>query len=261
MPEAGKGTAPAPPRRVALVTGAAAGIGAASALRLAAAGMAIGVLDLDAPRCADTVRSIEAVGGKAIALGADITDREAVRAALARLRDTLGPVSVVVNNAGIPGFRPFLEIDDALWDHMLNVNLTGAFIVTQEVLPDMVSQGWGRVINISSMAAQAGAKDMAHYCAAKAGMIGMTRALAHEFGPAGITANVIPPRFITGTIMSDQSFSAGKQPKAREAEVQAGPIRREGRPDDIAGAVAWLASEDGGFVTGQVIGVNGGRYI
>jgi 2-hydroxycyclohexanecarboxyl-CoA dehydrogenase len=247
--------------KVALITGAAAGIGAGCAVRLARAGMAIGVLDLDAERCGETVGKVEAEGGKAVALGADITDRGQVKVALAQLRDALGPVTVLVNNAGIPGFRPFLEIDDALWDHMLRVNLTGAYIVTQEVLPDMLAASWGRIINISSMAAQAGAKDMAHYSASKAGMIGMTRALAHEFGPKGITANAVPPRFITGTIMSDQSFAAGKQPMARQAEVDAGPICREGRPEDIAGAVAWLASEEAGFVTGQVIGVNGGRYI
>lgn len=248
-------------RKVALVTGAAAGIGASSAVRLAQLGMAVGVLDLDAARCADTVQAIEACGGEALALGANITNRTLVKKAIVRLRDKFGPITVLVNNAGIPGFKPFLEIDDALWDHMLNVNLTGAFITTQEVLPDMLAAEWGRIINISSMAAQAGAKDMAHYCASKAGMIGMTKALAHEFGPAGITVNTIPPRFITGTIMSEQSFAAGKQPLAREAEIKAGPVCRAGVPDDIAGAVAWLASEDAGFVTGQVIGVNGGRYI
>lgn len=249
------------PERVALVTGAAAGIGAASALRLAKDGIAVGVLDLDAVRCAETVAKVRDAGGHAVALGADVSDRNQVRAALADLRRALGPVTILVNNAGIPGFRPFLQIDDELWGHMLKVNLTGAFIVSQEVLPDMLEAGWGRIINISSMAAQAGASDMAHYAASKAGMIGMTRALAHEFGPAGITVNVVPPRFITGTIMSDQSFAAGKQPRAREAEIHSGPIRREGRPADIAGAVAWLASDEAGFVTGQVIGVNGGRYM
>lgn len=248
-------------RKVALVTGAAAGIGASCARRLASAGMAVGVLDLDAERCAETVAGIVADGGSAVALGADISDRNQVVEAIIRLRTALGAVSVLVNNAGIPGFQPFLEIDDASWDKMLRINLTGAFIVTQEVLPDMIAGQWGRVINISSMAAQAGAPNMAHYSASKAGMIGMTRALAHEFGPVGITVNCVPPRFITGTIMSDQSFAAGKQPLAREAEVMAGPIRRTGKPEDIAGAVAWLASEEAGFVTGQVIGVNGGRYI
>jgi len=247
--------------KVALVTGAAAGIGASCVRRLASAGLMVGVVDLDKERCAETVAAVVADGGKAIALGADISDRDQVREAARTLREAFGPISVLVNNAGIPGFKPFLEIDDATWDQMIRINLTGAFIVTQEVLPDMIGSAWGRVINISSMAAQSGARHMAHYSASKAGMIGMTRALAHEFGPAGITVNCVPPRFITGTIMSDQAFTDGKQPLAREAEIMAGPICRAGRPDDIGSTVAWLASEDAGFITGQVIGVNGGRYI
>lgn len=247
--------------RVALITGAAAGIGAACARRLAQDGNAVGVLDLDAERCAGTVAAINSAGGKALALGADISSRGQVKAALAELRKALGPIAILVNNAGIPGFAPFLEMTDEEWARLITVNLTGAFIVTQEVLPDMVSAGWGRVINMSSMAAQSGPPQMAHYAAAKGGVISMTKALATEFGPSGITVNVIPPRFITGTIMSEQSFAAAKQPLARDAEAQRGPICREGRPEDIAGTVSWLASEDAGFVTGQVIGVNGGRYM
>lgn len=247
--------------RVALITGAAAGIGAGCATRLARDGVAVGVLDLDAGRCAETVAAVEAAGGRAVALGADIADRAQVVAAVARLRETFGPVSILVNNAGIPGFAPFLEMSDETWTRMITVNLTGAFIVTQVVLPDMIAAGWGRVVNISSMAAQSGPRHMAHYAAAKGGMISMTKALAAEFGPSGITVNVIPPRFITGTIMSEQSFASAKQPLGREAEVERGPICREGRPEDIAGAVAWLASDEAGFVTGQVIGVNGGRYM
>jgi 2-hydroxycyclohexanecarboxyl-CoA dehydrogenase len=247
--------------RVALVTGAAAGIGAACAKRLAREGIAIGVLDLDAERCVDTVRAIKAAGGKAVALGADISDRMQVNAATASLRGAFGPITIVVNNAGIAGHVPFLEMSDEQWEVMLKVNLTGTFIVTQIVLPDMVAAGWGRIINISSSGAQTGAPNVAHYCASKGGVISLTRALAQEFGPSGITANVIPPRFITGTIMSEKSFAGNQQPRGREATIQGGPIRREGRPDDVAGAVAWLASEDSGYVTGQVIGVNGGRYI
>lgn len=247
--------------KVALVTGAAAGIGAACAKRLARDGAKVGVLDLDAPRCADTVAAIKATGGEAIALGADISDRAQVEAAIAKLREAFGPVTILVNNAAITGFVPFLEMSDAQWNSVVNVNLTGTFIVTQVVLPDMLAAGWGRIINISSSAAQSGAKHLAHYAASKGGMISLTRSLAVEFGPNGVTANVIPPRFITGTIMSDASFAAAKQPLGLQAEIERGPICREGRPDDIAGSVSWLASEDAGYVTGQVIGVNGGRYI
>ena len=196
-----------------------------------------------------------------MALGADIASPEQVDKALARLREACGPVTILVNNAAITGYAPFLETRLEDWEAILKVNLTGTFLLTQRVLPDMIAAGWGRIINISSSAAQTGAKHMAAYAASKGGMISLTRTLAVEFGPAGITANVIPPRFITGTIMSEQSFAGGKQPFSREDLTQMGPICREGRPEDIASTVAWLASEDAGFVTGQVIGVNGGRII
>jgi 2-hydroxycyclohexanecarboxyl-CoA dehydrogenase len=248
-------------RKVALVTGAAAGIGAACAKRLAGDGYAVGALDLDEGRCAGTVVAIEESGGYAVALGADISDPTQVKAALAQLRERLGPIAVLVNNAAVPGYAPFLETRLEDWENILRVNLTGAFIVTQQALPDMIAAEWGRIINISSSAAQTGAKHMAGYAASKGGLISLTRTLAVEFGPSGITANVIPPRFITGTIMSEESFASSRQPMDREALAKSGPICREGRPEDIAGAVSWLASEDAGFVTGQVIGVNGGRII
>lgn len=248
-------------RKVALVTGAAAGIGAACALRLARDGAAVGALDLDEERCAATIEQIAAAGGEAVALGADISNPDQVAKALAKLHARFGPVEILVNNAGIPGFAPFLETTLADWERILRINLTGTFVVTQQVLPDMIAANWGRIINISSSAGQTGARFMAGYSASKGGMIALTKTLAVEFGPVGITANVIPPRFITGTIMSEQSFASSNQPLSREAAVQSGPICREGRPDDIAGTVSWLASEDAGFVTGQVIGVNGGRTI
>lgn len=248
-------------QKVALITGAAAGIGAACARRLARDGIAIGVLDLDAERCADTVASIQEQGGHAIALGCDIADRAQVKAAVATVRDALGPITIAVNNAAITGYVPFLEMTEDQWESVHRVNLTGTFIVTQEVLPGMIEAGWGRIINIASSAAQTGAPKMAHYASSKGGMIALTKTLAVEFGPSGITANVIPPRFITGTIMSEHSFANAKQPMSREALASSGPICREGRPEDVAGTVAWLASEESGFVTGQVIGVNGGRII
>jgi 2-hydroxycyclohexanecarboxyl-CoA dehydrogenase len=247
-------------KKVALVTGAAAGIGRAIALRLARDGIAIGVLDLSEADCTKVAQEIEAAGGKAIGLAGDIANRGSIEAAAAKLRTAFGPVNILVNNAGITGFVPFLELTDAQWDRMLEVNLKGAFIVTQIILPDMIAQGWGRIVNISSSSAQSGAATMAHYSAAKGGIIALTKTLAQEFGAAGITANNIPPRFVMNTVMSEESFKHLGQ-ATRDAWTQNGPIRRQGEPEDIAGACAWLVSDEAGYVTGQTIGVNGGRYI
>ncbi|MBP6723723.1 MAG: SDR family oxidoreductase [Halioglobus sp.] len=246
-------------QKVALVTGAAAGIGAACSRRLAEDGIAIGVLDLDAERCAGTVAAIEAAGGKALALGADISNREQVRAALARLRETLGPVTVVVNNAGITGNVPFEELTDQQWDRMYAVNVRGTFIVTQEALPDMKAAKWGRIVNISSSSAQTGSVKMAHYSSSKGAVISLTRTLAQELGPLGITVNNIPPGSVMNTIMAEaqRELMQGKI----EALVSTLPVRRQGEPEDIANACAWLVSEASGYVTGQTIGVNGGRVV
>ena len=246
-------------QKVALVTGAAAGIGAACSIRLAQEGIAIGVLDLDAERCAGTVEAIKAAGGKAIALGADISNREQVKAAVAKLRDAFGPVTVVVNNAGITGFVPFEEIDDAQWDRMYAVNVRGTVIVTQEVLPDMKAAHWGRIVNISSSSAQTGAVNMAHYSSSKGAIITLTRSLAQELGPMGITVNNIPPGSVMNTIMSE----ANKKRFQISVETLRTtlPVRRQGEPEDIANACAFLVSEASGYVTGQTIGVNGGRVV
>jgi 2-hydroxycyclohexanecarboxyl-CoA dehydrogenase len=245
--------------KVALVTGAAAGIGAAIARRLARDGIAIGVLDILIADAAKVAEEIVAAGGKAIPLQASITDRGQVKAALDRLREAYGPVTILVNNAGITGVVPFEELTDEQWDRMMEVNLKGTFIVTQIVLPDMKAAGWGRIVNISSSSAQSGASRMAHYSASKGAIIALTKSLAVELGPLGITCNNIPPRFVMNTIMSEKFFAEGH--RLREQWVNAGPIMRQGEPSDIAGACAWLVSEESGYVTGQTIGVNGGRYI
>lgn len=245
--------------KVAVVTGAAAGIGAACAKRLAAQGIAVGALDLEAARCDETVSAITADGGRAIALGADIGKREQVQAALGTLRDTFGPISIVVNNAGVSYFTPFEEIGDEEWDFVFQVNVKGTFIVTQEALPDMKAAGWGRVVNISSSSAQTGAVSMAHYSASKGAVISLTRTLAQELGPMGITVNNIPPGSVLGTIMADANRD--KFNVSEEKLAQTIPVRRVGEPDDIANACAWLCSEDSGYVTGQTIAVNGGRVV
>jgi len=243
--------------KVALVTGAAAGIGAAISRRLARDGIAIGVLDRLIDGATTVANDIVAAGGKAIALQADITDRAQVKAAVTKLRETFGPVTILVNNAGITGFVPFEELTDEQWDRMMQVNLKGPFIVTQVVLPDMKTAAWGRIVNISSSSAQSGAVRMAHYSASKGAIIALTKTLARELGPLGITCNNIPPRFVMNTVMSEESI-----PETHRREmIAAGPILRQGEPADIAGACAWLVSEEAGYVTGQTIGVNGGRYI
>jgi 2-hydroxycyclohexanecarboxyl-CoA dehydrogenase len=243
--------------KVALVTGAAAGIGAACSKRLAAEGMAIGVLDLDEERCASTVAAIDADGGRAMPLGADVSDRGQVRAAVAKLRAAFGPVTVVVNNAGVTDFTPFEEVTEDLFNIVYKVNVLGPIIVTQETLADMKEAKWGRVVNIASSSAQTGAKGMATYSSSKGAVISLTRTLAQELGPYGITVNTIPPGSVKGTIMSDANISDA----SAERLAATLPVRRVGRPEDIANACAFLCSEDSSYVTGQLIGVNGGRVV
>jgi 2-hydroxycyclohexanecarboxyl-CoA dehydrogenase len=247
--------------KVALVTGAANGIGRATAKRLARDGIAIGVLDLLKDGAAAVADEINASGGRAIALAADVSKRQEVTRALDELRGAFGPVTIVVNNAGITGFKPFLELTDEEWDRMLTINLKSVFIVTQLVIPDMIAAGWGRIINIASSSAQSGAVNMAHYSSSKGAMIALTRTLALEFGANNITCNTIPPRFVHNTAMSNESFERPEMKARFQSMVEAGPIPRHGEPEDIAGAVAYLASDEAGYVTGQVLGVNGGRYI
>lgn len=245
--------------KVALVTGAAAGIGAACARRLAKDGIAIGVLDLDEARCADTVAAIKQDGGTAVALGADVSKRDQVFAAVAKLRDALGPITIVVNNAGVTDFTPFEEVTDELWDFVYAVNVRGPMIVTQAVLPDMKAARWGRIVNISSSSAQTGAVNMIPYSSSKGAVVTMTRSMAQEFGPLGITANNIPPGSVMGTIMSEANRDRFQIPT--EVLLQTVPVRRLGEPNDIANACAWLCLDESGYVTGQTIGVNGGRVV
>jgi 2-hydroxycyclohexanecarboxyl-CoA dehydrogenase len=245
--------------KVALVTGAAAGIGRACSLRLARDGHAVGVLDLDEARCAGTVDEITAAGGRAIALGADISDRAQVRPALAKLRGAFGPITILVNNAGMAEFLPFEEITDQLWDRMFAVNVRGAFIVTQEVIPDMKAARWGRIVNISSSSAQTGTRVQVHYAASKGAIISMTRSLAEALGPHGITVNNIPPGSVMGTIMSEAHRH--HLPIPIEQLTANMPVRRLGVPEDIANACAWLVQDETSYVTGQTIGVNGGRVV
>lgn len=246
-------------QRVALVTGAAAGIGAACAQRLAHEGVAIGVLDLDAERCAQTVAAIKANRGDAIALGADVSNREQVFAAVAQLRKAFGPVTILVNNAGVTDFTPFEDVTDERWDLIYAVNVRGPMICTQAVLPDMKAEHWGRIVNISSSSAQTGAVNMIAYSSSKGAVVTMTRSMAQEFGPLGITVNNIPPGSVMGTIMSEANRD--KFQISTQVLLSTLPVRRMGEPNDIANACVWLCKDETGYVTGQTIGVNGGRVV
>ncbi|MEV1063987.1 SDR family NAD(P)-dependent oxidoreductase [Streptomyces sp. NPDC050263] len=246
-------------RRTALVTGGGSGIGRAIALRLAADGFATAVLDLNKEGAAAVAEEARASGHEAIAVGGvDVCDRAQVNAAVDEVRSALGPVLVLVNNAGKTGFKDFLNITDDSWDHMMAVNLRGPFYCCQAVIPDMIDAGWGRIVNISSSSAQSGQQYMTHYVASKSGLVGLTKSLALEFGPAGITVNTVPPGFVD-TPMLRGSEKRGLLGNKVEDIAAVTPVRRAGRPEDIAAACSFLVSDEAGYVTGQSIGVNGGR--
>ena len=245
------------PNTVALVTGGGAGIGEASCLRLARDGMAIGVLGRrieNAQRVADTIR---AAGGSAVPVEADVADRAAVDRAVAAVRMALGPITVLDNTAGIEQFTPFAEIDGEDWDRVMAVNLKGIYHVTQAVLPDMVAAGWGRVVNLTALGAQIGAANMVHYTASKGGVTAMTRSLAVELGPKGITVNAVSPGFLL-TPMAQRAIDGNLFPVPYQEIVATYPIPRVGQPEDAAAAIAFFASQEAGYITGQTLGVNGG---
>jgi len=244
--------------RTAIVTGGGSGIGLAIAERLAADGLAVVVFDRDGDAAEAAAAKIEAAGGTGLGLTVDVTDRPGIDAAVADVRSRLGIPTVLVNNAGLDGFDPFLSIKPEKWARLLEVNLTGTFHCCQAVVPGMIEEGWGRIVNISSSSAQGGQPLMTHYVASKAGVIGFTKALALELGPQGITVNTIPPGFID-TPMLRRTEAKGLLGKGVDFHASQTPVRRVGRPEDIAAACSFLVREEAGYVTGQVIGVNGGR--
>ncbi len=245
-------------QQVAIVTGAARGIGAATALRLAADGFAVAAVDLTEENCADTVAAISKAGGRAIAVGADVSDSAAVDAAVAHVAATLGAPAALVNNAGVLRDNLLFKMTDTDWDTVMSVHLRGAFLCSRAVQKYMVEQKYGRIVSLSSTSAL-GNRGQANYAAAKAGLQGFTKTLAIELGPFGITANAVAPGFIVTEMTAATAARVGVDFEAFQAARAAEtPVRRVGTPADVAHAISFLASEGAGFVTGQVIYVAGG---
>ena len=245
-------------QRIAIVTGAARGIGAATARRLAADGMAVAVLDLDEAACAGTVKEIENAGGRALAVGADVSKTDQVEAAVSRVAADLGAPSVLVNNAGVLRDNLLFKMTDDDWDTVLGVHLRGAFLMSRAAQKHMVEQRYGRIINLSSSSAL-GNRGQVNYSAAKSGMQGFTKTLAIELGPFGITSNAVAPGFIE----TDMTAATAARVKMefedfKNAAASQIPVRRVGQTDDVAHTISFLASEGAGFVSGQVIYVAGG---
>lgn len=230
--------------RTAVVTGGGSGIGLAVAQRLRADGRNVATIDLK-PSDDD------------LCYTADVTDRSQIDAALSAIRERLGPVTILVNAAGLDGFKRFTNITFEDWQRVIDVNLHGVFHMTQAVLPDMLDAGWGRIVNISSSSTHSGVPYMSHYVAAKSAVNGLTKSLALEYGPSGITVNAVPPGFIDTPMLRNaetQGFLGDV-----EQNIARTPVRRIGKPEDIAAACAFLSSDEAGYITGQILGVNGGR--
>ena len=258
-PEQGlKDAIPDHPLRVAIVTGAARGIGAATARRLATDGMAVGVLDLDVDSCTATVAAITNAGGRAIAVGADVSKDDQVEAAVGTVAAELGPPTVLVNNAGVLRDNLLFKMSEDDWDTVLNVHLRGAFLMSRSVQKHMVDQRYGRIVNLSSSSAL-GNRGQANYSAAKAGLQGLTKTLAIELGQFGITVNAVAPGFIATDMTAATAARLGVTFEDFQATVAAQvPVRRIGEVDDVAYVISFLASEGARYVSGQVIYVAGG---
>jgi len=245
-------------QRVAIVTGAARGIGAATAGRLAADGMAVAVLDLDAAACTDTVDAITDAGGRAMAVGADVSKADQVEAAVGKVAAELGPPAVLINNAGIIRDNLLFKMTEDDWDMVLGVHLRGAFLMSRAAQKHMVEQRYGRIVNLSSSSAL-GNRGQVNYSAAKAGMQGFTKTLAIELGPFGVTANAVAPGFIATDMTAATAARIGMSFEDFQAAAATQiPVRRVGQAEDVAYVISFLCSEGAGFVSGQVIYVAGG---
>jgi NAD(P)-dependent dehydrogenase (short-subunit alcohol dehydrogenase family) len=247
-----------PTPRTAIVTGAARGIGAAVARRLARDGLAVAVIDLDEAACAQTVDSILGDGGRAVAIGCDVSDEAAVAAAVSRVSTELAPPTVLVSNAGIGPYAPLEELSVDQWDNVMGVNLRGAFLFCRAVHKHMVAAGWGRIVTVSSISA-VGESSRVDYASSKAGLVGFTKSLALQSGRHGITANAIAPGFVVSEMTKTTARRLGRDfDEHQRIAAQSIAVGRVGRPEDIAHTASYLVHPAAGFVSGQVIYVAGG---
>jgi 2-hydroxycyclohexanecarboxyl-CoA dehydrogenase len=244
--------------KTVVVTGGGGGIGGATCRRFAAEGAAVAVFDINLAAAGRTAAAIAAEGGKATPFACDIADHEAVGAAVAEVTSSLGPIDVLVNNAGWDVFKPFLKTSPADWQKLIAINLTGPLNMHHAVLPQMVERRSGRVVNIASDAARVGSSGEAVYAACKAGLLGLSKTLAREHARDGITFNVVCPGPTDTQLLGDFITAAGNPEKLKEAFRRSIPLGRIGAPGDLPGAICFFASEDAAFITGQVLSVSGG---
>jgi len=242
--------------KVAVLTGGGSGMGQATCVRLARDGAAIAVWDVNEKGARETVDMIAKEGGKAIAVQVDVSSKESVGTATARTRTELGPITILVNNAGISGNVPFLEVTEEYWDRMMAINLKGPFYCTQAIVPDMIAAKWGRIVNVTSSSTQVGASKMSAYVSSKGGLVGFTKALAVEFARDGITTNSVPPNFIDTPMLRehcDEEFISSRA----KTSVMGCP----GSVWDIAAAIGYLCSVEAKHINGHALSVNGGNYM
>ncbi len=241
--------------RVALVTGASQGIGRTCAFRLAKEGATVAVAARNQEKLNELVQEITAAGGKAAAFALDVADEEQVKATVKAILTQFEKIDILVNNAGITRDQLVMRMKRADWDAVLQTNLTSAYLCIQQVIPSMLRKKWGRIINITSVFGQMGQAGQANYAASKAGLIGLTMAIAREVGSRTITCNAIAPGFI------ETAMTAVLSEEFKETAVKQIPLGRVGSPEDVAGAVAFLASDDASYITGHVLSVNGGMLM
>jgi 3-oxoacyl-[acyl-carrier protein] reductase len=241
--------------RVALITGASQGIGHACALKLAEGGATVAAAARNQEKLNEVVGKITGAGGKAGAFVLDVSDEEQIKATVKAIIAEFGKIDILVNNAGITRDQLVMRMKRADWDSVINTNLTSAYLCTQQVISSMLKQRWGRIINVTSIFGQMGQAGQANYAASKAGLIGLTMAIAREVGSRNITCNAVAPGFIA-TAMTDVL-----PPELKEAGLKAVPLGRIGTPDDVAGAVRFLASDDASYITGHVLNINGGMLM